>query len=190
VTVRILEHSPHGSLVLLVVDPIADDRIFRTSVLIRHSLRWLLPSIVLELSRSIPIEPLEVLLTRVCLVTKAIAELVTEGETEHSQPLVVLKALSGPNGARVLRIVNRHVATGLRLIFARGRRVESRFRTGRCSQHPMSRIQELCRLQNHLHYMLVAVPTGTPCRIRMKEEDIHGVGTGAGVSLEESLQFY
>jgi len=40
-------------------------------------------------------------------------------------------------------------------------------------QHPVCRVEELTALQDHLHNMLVAVPSGTTTRIPIEEEDVH-----------------
>lgn len=106
---------------------------------------------------------------------EAKGEFLTEAETETAQPLVMVEALTHPDRTGVCGIVDRVIAPGARglhrRVFETGEAVLSHL------EYPVGRIQELGGFQDHLHDVLVAVPSGTTARIGVQKEDIHVAGT-------------
>lgn len=156
-----------------VIGAVANYGIARSLILVGHRLRRLLPALIGEAGRRMKEEPDDVLLTRVRLVAEPMAEFHTEGETEFTEPPIVLETGARPNGTGMLRVVDRHIAAIMGPLGRRGGGVKVGLQAGRLGKNPVGRIEQLGRLQNHLNNMLVAVPPRAACCLVMQIEDIH-----------------
>jgi hypothetical protein len=124
--------------------------------LIGHRLRRLTPAVLLQGHRGMRREPIQVLLAAVLLRgSKAVLILLAEIGAEHTEPHIVIQALTSPDCRGVVLVLNRLIAP-LRLVLLE--------RCGgeiRRAENPVGRVEKLCRLQNHLYNMLVTMPTRT-----------------------------
>ena len=114
-----------------------------------------LPPPRLHILRHMNRQPIQMLLATVLLrLAKPVLVLFTEIGTEHTQPHIVIQSLPRPDGRRMILVPDRLVAvpTGLR---------QRRTREIRGSEDPVSSIKKLGRFQNHLHHMLITMPTRT-----------------------------
>ena len=171
---RIRQNSTHRALVLLVVDTVTDNSIPGPLILVRHRTGWLPPPIPFQLRGRVTGEPAQMLLAAVRLFCpEPMAELNTEIDAEGAQPLVMLQALTDPNGARVLRIADRQVAALRGRAFAERCSGQVRFYSGSDGQNPVRSIEQLRSLQNHFDHMLIAVPARTARRLLRQKEDVH-----------------
>ena len=75
---------------LRIVNPVAYYGILGPLEFVWHGLRWLHPTLVLQLRWRIPCEPQEMLFTRVGLFAETVSEFETECEAEFAEPLIVL----------------------------------------------------------------------------------------------------
>lgn len=177
VPLAIGENAALLTLVLSVVDSIGDNGVLRQLILVRHRLRRLPPASCYQAWRRIACQPIQMLLAAVGLVgAEAVLELLTERNTEHTQPLVVVQTLTHPDSRRMLRIADRLVAVlcGIAL------ECRSRAKVRGLTEDPVGRVQELRGFQNHLDNVLVTMPTRTARWFVRKIEDVHccgGVGT-------------
>ena len=114
-------------------------------------------------------QPIQMLLTAVTLLrAKTIPVFLTQIRAKHAQPHVMLQALAHPNRTRVVLVLYRTI-TPLGNVLPKGRSPEIR----RPLQEPMRGIQQLRRLQNHLHHMLVTVPARTTRWLVREIKDVH-----------------
>ena len=124
--------------------------------LIGHRLRRLAPAVLLQGSRGMRREPIQVLLAAVLLRgSKAVLILLAEIGAKHTEPHIVVKTLASPDCRGVVLILNRLIAP-LRLILLE----RSRGEIGR-AKDPVGGVEKLRCLQNHLYNMLVTMPTRT-----------------------------
>ena len=137
-----------------------------------HRLWWLTPSCRLQTARRMDSQPVNVLLAAVLLFfAEPVLILLAEIRAEHTQPHIMIKALAHPDRTWVILVLNRLIAT-LRQALPKRRRREI-WNT----ETPMRRVKKLCRFQNHLHNMLITMPTRTARWFVRKVEYIHrGVG--------------
>jgi hypothetical protein len=165
-TTRIGQNITDLTLILLVVDAIADNGIPGPLVLIGHRTRRLAPAVGHELLWRMPRQPAQMLLAAVRLLrTKPMTELNTEVDAECAEPLVVRQTLAHPNCARMFRIADGQVAALRRGALAEWRGCEVRLRASYNGQNPVRGVQKLRRLQNHLDNMLITVPARAARRL-------------------------
>lgn len=154
-------------LALAVVGAIGDDGVL-VLVLSRHRLWRLRPADRVQI-RWILIEPHQMVFTGMLLIrTKAETILVAQRQAELAQPDIVVEAGTGPDGRRVLLILNREVAALLGALPLR-----SRGEIGITLDDVMSRVEKLGGLKNHLDDMLITMPTRTARCLVTEIEDIH-----------------
>lgn len=110
-----------------------------------------------------------VLARMLLLRTEAKAILLAQGQAELAQPDIVVEAGTGPDGRRVLLVLNRQVAALLGALTLRGRT-----EIWLDLNNMMGRVEKLSGLKNHLDDMLVAMPARTARCLVTQIEDVHG----------------
>ena len=169
---RIGENPTDLALIELVVGTIGSNGVPATPIFIGHGLCRNRPSLAGNLRRRMRIEPVDMLFTGVG-PSKAMAELLTEGHTELTEPLVVREALARPNGTWMLGIANGEVAVLGSIAGECGSGREVRCEASGSSQHPVGRVEELRGLENHFDDMFVTMPTRTARGAMRQIEDVH-----------------
>ncbi len=120
------------------------------------------------------------------VLAKPVLELLTEGHSKLTEPLVVLETLAHPDRGRMLRIVDGTIAVvGRVTCHRRGRaKVWDSLVQGR--KDPVGCIEKLRGFQNHFDHVFVAMPARTTRRLMRQIEDVHfqsllgGVKVGLG----------
>lgn len=127
----------------------------------------------LQAHRCILGQPEKVGVAGVRLIAEPVTKLVAQSKPELTQPEIVLAALSCPDGAWMILIPDRLVAP-LPIAPPRSRgEVWNGARRCRGCQDPMSRIEKLTGLEDHLDNMLITMPARTARRLMGQIEDIH-----------------
>ena len=109
---RVGQDSPESPLVFSIVGAIGLDRIVGALVFVGHCLGRGSPRFEGELLRRVGDEPIEMLLTAVGFVlAEPVLEFRAQGHSQLTEPEIVDEALTGPNCAGVLLVLDREVTT-------------------------------------------------------------------------------
>ena len=154
-----------------IVTAIRRDGIARL-IRIRHRARRFGPVSTSKTDRGMSVKPLNVRRTGVALASVAKLVLAQQLEAERGKPRIVKPRCAHPLGAGMIDVTG--LVAALRRAYSDGCRVRKS-----PVDHPVARIQQLARFEEHLDHVLVAVPAGALAGIRMKKEDVH-VGKKGG----------
>jgi hypothetical protein len=135
-------------------------------VLVGHGTRRFGPVRVQEVKRRMSREPLD--MRRAGVGFASIAKLIfaQQLEAKLGEPYIMESRFAHPLGAGMIHV------TGLVAALRRSYAERGRLRK-RAVDHPVARVQELARFEQHLDHVLVAVPARALAGICMKKEDVH-----------------